>query len=255
MKIRTVIVDDEPLARERLKELLLADPEIEVVGECPDGYKAIAAIQEQKPDLVLLDVQMPEISGFGVLDALPSEILGRVIFVTAYDQYALKAFEVHAVDYLLKPIYQDRLQKALQHFKDQLQRSGSAELSQRLSALLADHNARTRRHRRLVIRESGAVLLLQTDDIDWLEATGDYVLLHLGKRSHMIRETMNRMEARLDPNQFLRIHRSTIVNIDRIRRLHLISKGEYEVVLRDDTRLAVSRSYRNGIQRLLADSV
>jgi two-component system LytT family response regulator len=251
MTIQTLIIDDEPLARERLRKLLLAEPDIHLAGECADGREAVEAIQNQAPDLVFLDVQMPELDGFGVLEALGGERLPVVIFVTAYDKFALKAFDVHAVDYLLKPFDRERFQKALERARSHLRTRQSGELNQRLTALLDDLRPQAKKTNRLVIKAEGRVLLLKTDDIDWIEAADNYVNLHVGNESHLFRETMTALEAKLPPDKFIRIGRSAIVNVERIKELQPMFHGEYTVILRNGTRLTLSRNYREKLEQLL----
>ena len=251
MKIRTLIVDDEPLARDRLRKLLEQERDIEVLGEAASGPEAVAAIKRESPDLVFLDVQMPELDGFGVLAQLESEHRPAVIFVTAHDKFALKAFEVHAIDYLLKPFDRERFQTALRRALTQIKRQSSGELSQRLSALLSDLKTAPKHLDRLAIKSTGRVLFLKTDDIDWIEAADNYVSLHVGKESHLHRETMSALEDQLAPEKFLRISSSTIVNVDRIKELHPLFHGEYAVVLRNGARLTLSRSYREKLDQLM----
>ena len=250
-KMRTLVVDDEPMARERVMSLLQHEADIEIVGECSDGAQAIAAIHDQTPDLVFLDVQMPGIDGFGVISAIGAERMPIVIFVTAYDEYALKAFEVHALDYLLKPFGKDRFQETLKHARASLERRRAGELGRRLLALVNDIKPEAPRFDRLVVKSGGRVFFLRSEDIDWIEASGNYVRLHLGEESHLFRETMNRMEARLDARRFVRIHRGRIVNTERIRELQPWFNGEYVVVLRNGTKLPLSRGYRDKLQEQL----
>lgn len=255
-KIRALIVDDESLARERIRTLLEADAEIEIVGERADGREALAAIKSEAPDLLFLDVQMPEMSGFDVLEALTTEErLPVVVFVTAYDQYALHAFEVHALDYLLKPFDRERFQKSLQRAKAQIEHERKGELGQRLLSLLADLKPEQKHLERLVIKSAGRVFFLRTDEIDWIESAGNYASLHVGRETHLLRETMNTLEAKLNPAKFLRIHRSNIVNVERIKELHPLFRGEYVVILRDGTRLTSGRAYRDKLQELLENSL
>ena len=249
--MRTLIVDDEPLARERLRRLLEREPDIDLVGECSDGREAVAAIREKAPDLVFLDVQMPELNGFEVLEQLRRSPLPMVIFVTAYDQFALKAFEVHAVDYLLKPFDRERFQLALRRALDHVKRNQTGALNERLSALLSDLKLPPKYPDRLAIKSGGRVVFVQVDDIDWVEAADNYVELHVGAESHLHRETMADLEKMLPPEKFLRIARSTIVNVTRIKEMQPLFHGEYSVTLRDGTRLTLSRSYREKLNQLL----
>lgn len=252
MKIRTLIVDDEPLARERLAAFLSGEPEIELIGECADGHEAVAAVRKHSPDLVFLDVQMPGLDGFGVIAELAGEKLPAIIFVTAYDQFALRAFEVHAVDYLLKPFDRERFNKALQRAVEQIRRSQPADLSERLAKMISElQPASQRPFDRLAIKSDGRVLLFKPEEIDWIEAADNYVNLHVGNESHLHRETMSALEARLPSKQFLRISRSTIVNVERIKELQPMFHGDYVVILKDGTRLSLSRGYREKLNQLL----
>jgi two-component system, LytTR family, response regulator len=257
-QIRTIIVDDEPLARRNLRLLLKDDPEIEICGEANSGREALTLIRKHSPDLVFLDIQMPELDGFGVLENIEAEQLPVIVFVTAFDQYALKAFEFHALDYLLKPFDDARFAKALSQAKNQVEQRELRDLSQRLVALLegreprpAEESSRHKYVSRLLIKSAGRVFFLKTDEIDYVQAEDYYVKLHVGRKGHLLRETMNEMEAKLDPARFLRIHRSSIVNIDRIRELQQHFNGEYIVLLHDGTELKLSRSRREQLQTLL----
>jgi two-component system, LytTR family, response regulator len=251
MKTRTLIVDDEPLARERLRQLLQQEPDIELVGECADGAAAVAAIRELAPDLVFLDIQMPELNGFDVLGQMGGVRLPAIVFVTAFDQFALKAFEVHAVDYLLKPFDRERFQVALQRALDHIRRGQTGDLNQRLSALLNELKPPTRPLDRLAIKSGGRVVFVRVDEIDWVEAADNYVELHVGGETHLHRQTMADLETQLPGDKFMRISRSTIVSVDRIKELQPLFHGEYAVVLRDGTRLTLSRSYREKLNQLL----
>lgn len=250
-KIRTLIVDDEPLARERIRQLLLKEPDIDLIAECADGREAVAAIGRYKPDLVFLDVQMPELDGFGVLSQIDSPAMPAIVFVTAYDQFALRAFEVHAVDYLLKPFDSGRFKKALDHARGQLQRGPTEEFGRRVTELLADLKTESKQQNRLAIKTGGKVLFLRIDEIDWVEAADNYVNLHIGNESHLHRETLTALEARLPADKFMRISRSTIVNLERIKELQPMFHGEYSVILRNGTRLILSRGYREKLNRLM----
>lgn len=250
MKINTLIVDDEPLARDRVKRFLRDEHDINIIGECGNGREAVTAIKEKRPDLVFLDIQMPEKNGFEVMKSLDAKSMPSVIFVTAYDQYALQAFDVHALDYLLKPFNRERLHKAVSHARDQIETKRMGNLDERLSSLIADLRSEKKYLERLVVKSVGRVFFLKVDEIDWIEAAGNYVKLHSGRESHMIRETMNGIEAKLDPDKFLRIHRSTVVHIDRIKELHPMFSGDYAVILRNGTELALSRNYRERLLEL-----
>ena len=254
-RIRTLIVDDEPLARRKIRRMLARDPEVEVLDDCSNGREAIAAVSAHKPDLVFLDVQMPEIDGFDVLESIPPAPLPFVIFVTAYDQYALRAFEVSAVDYLVKPFDRRRFEKALQRAKSRLATERGSDLNQQTLALLEELKARSNHVERLVIKAGGRAFFLKTEEIDWIEAEGKYVRLHVGKESYLVREAIGAMESQLDPKKFPRIHRSTIVNIERVRELQPWFHNEYRVVLRDGTELMLSRGCRKRLGELLGSSL
>jgi two-component system LytT family response regulator len=251
-KIRALIVDDEPLAREGIRKRLAQEPDIAVIGECSNGRQAVTAIERDSPDLVFLDVQMPKLDGFGVIAAIGARRMPQVVFVTAYDEHALRAFEVHALDYLLKPIDGARFLEALGRARSSIR---GHELQEQLQALLASIQTEKRYLARLSIKTGGRILFLSVDEIDWIEAADNYVLLHAGRDAHMLHTTMNSLEDRLDPGAFLRIHRSTIVNLQRIKELYPMFHGEYRVILKDGTELASGRSYRSKLQRLLDNSL
>lgn len=243
-KFRALIVDDEPLARERIRTLLRKEPDIEVAAECGDGSRAVTAIEKHRPDLVFLDVQMPAADGFDVVEAIGAEQMPAVIFVTAYDKYALRAFDVHALDYLLKPFDRARFRESLERARAQIRRARDGEVSERLLALLGSIRAKQQHRERLVVREGGRIFFLRAEEIDWIEAAGNYLRLRAGRHSHLIRETMAGIEAQLDPAKFARIHRSTIVNLDRVRELLPGPHGDSTLLLRDGTRLTLSRTFR-----------
>ena len=261
-KIRTLIVDDEPPARAGIRLLAARDPQIEIAGEAASGHEAVSLIRLHRPDLVFLDVQMPELDGFEVLEQVGVDALPAVIFVTAYDRYALHAFEVQALDYLLKPFSDERFFKALQRAKAQIARGNSSELRQSLRGLLnrerqspaeaeTDTNGRLER---LVIKSGGRVSFLTTEEIDWIEAADYYVLLHVGAKTHLLRETIANLEARLDKRKFLRVHRSTIVNLERVKDWQLQCSGDCSVTLRDGTQLKLSRRRRKALETMMARS-
>lgn len=254
MKIRTLIVDDEPLARERLRKLLQAEPDIELVGECADGREALASASKENPDLLFLDVQMPELDGFGVVAGLKNDPLPAIVFVTAYDQFALKAFEVHALDYLLKPFDRERFQKALERARRLVEQRQTGDLRQRLSSLITDlkpEKTEPKHLDRIAIKTEGRVLFFKTDEVDWVEAADNYVSIHVGNEEHLHRETLTSLEAKLPPSRFLRISRSTIVNVERIKEMQPMFHGDYVVILRNGTRLNLSRNYRDKLNHLL----
>ena len=246
--IRALVVDDEPLAREMIREMLAEDSDVEIVAECANGREAVDAIWSFRPDLVFLDIQMPELGGFEVLESLDPQTSPYIIFVTAYDQYAVRAFEVHAFDYLLKPFDRERFNEALERARRQVEREETGDLGRRLLALVKDLRRDQPRAERLVVKSGGRLFFLRADEIDWVEAAGNYVRLHVGTTSHLLRETMNAIEGRLDPEKFFRIHRSRIVNMERIQELQPWLNGEYAVLLRTGTRLTLSRGYREKLQ-------
>jgi two-component system LytT family response regulator len=256
-RIRTLIVDDEPLARQNILALLKDDPEVEVVGESGSGAEALRAIAKQSPDLLFLDIQMPELNGFDVLERIEAERLPVVIFVTAFDHYAIQAFEVHALDYLLKPFDDARFEKALRQAKAQIEQREIKQLSKRLISLLEDRERPTDRPARgtyltrLMVKSASRVFFLKVDEVDWIEAADYYVKLHIARKSHLLRESMSDLEGRLDPDKFMRIHRSAIVNLDRVKEMHPLFNGEYVVILHDGTELKLSRSRREQLQQLL----
>jgi two-component system, LytTR family, response regulator len=254
-KIKVLVADDEPLARERLSGLLSQEPDIEMVGQARDGEEAVTAIHDDSPDLVFLDVQMPQMSGFDVIEAVGTDKMPLVIFVTAYDQHALKAFQVRALDYLLKPFDRERFKDALQRARKQLERDENGDLGRRLLALVKDLRRDQPKSDRLVVKSGGRLFFLRADEIDWVEAAGNYVRLHVGPGSHLLRETMNAIEGRLDPEKFFRIHRSRIVNMERIQELQPWLNGEYAVLLRTGTRLTLSRGYREKLQDRLGRAI
>jgi two-component system, LytTR family, response regulator len=238
-KVRTVIVDDEPLARSNLLVLLGSDPEIEVVAQCGSGVEAVEAIRRLQPDLLFLDVQMPECDGFDVLEMLGKDLPRATIFVTAYDQYALRAFEAGALDYLLKPFDNARFELALNRAK---QRIRTVENRQPLHPPRLD---------RIVVKSAGEVCFLKTSDIEWIEAADYYACLHVGAKTHLLRRSMAELEQDLDPNMFCRVHRSSIVNLERVQGLKLAEDGEYEIILENGTRVRLSRRYRKHLETRL----
>jgi two-component system, LytTR family, response regulator len=248
MRIRTLIVDDEPLAREWVRNGLQEEPDVEIIGECGDGFEAVQAISEKKPQLVLLDVQMPGLDGFGVLASLEGPELPAVIFVTAFDRYALKAFEAHAVDYLMKPFSSERLHAAVERARTEIDRSSSRELRAALNALLEDIQRERAYPEWLLIKRDDRSVFLKVADIDWIESSRNNVRLHVGKEVYLYHETTSGIEAKLDPKKFFRIHRSTIVNIEKIREMHPWFNGDYAVTLKDGTKLTLSSTYRERLK-------
>ena len=262
MKLKTLVVDDEPLSRRRVQRMLADEPAVQVVGECGNGVEAVRAIRALKPDLVFLDVQMPEMDGFSVLRELEPEPLPMVVFVTAFDQYAIQAFEVHALDYLLKPFTAERMRAAVRRAQAQVARSGR-EHERKLVELL-EHVAREQQEigrrvapapaagtGRLLVKQGEKMVLLRADDVDWIESEGNYVGLHVARQKYLIRGTMASMEEQLDPRRFLRIHRGTIVNLDRVREVRPWFAGDCIVVLKDGTELRLSRRYRDRLDELV----
>jgi two-component system LytT family response regulator len=253
MTIRTIISDDEPLAREKLRILLASEDGVRIVAECRDGRQTINALQTYKPDLLLLDIQMPGADGFQVLSSIAADDMPIVVFTTAYDQYAIRAFEMHAVDYLLKPFDHERLHKAIERTRAELLKTTDREMRQRILDLLAGTRAESRNAKRLVIKVAGRVVFLDVEEIDWVEAAANYVKLHVGKESYLLRESIGHIFERLDPDRFVRVHRSTIVNIRRIKELQPCNSGEYILVLKDGKQLSCSRGYRAGLHHLIED--
>jgi two-component system, LytTR family, response regulator len=248
--IRTLIVDDEPVARRRIRRLLGSEQDFEVVGECSDGRAAIEAIRDERPHLVFLDVQMPEADGFTVIRAM-GESMPAVVFVTAFDQYAVSAFEVHAVDYLLKPFNRKRFAEAVVRARQQIARVAEQRSDERLLRLLKDLRTPRRYLTRFVVRCGGRLRLIDISQVDWIEAADNYVVLHAGTTAYTVRETMSRLADELDPERFVRVHRSTIVQIDRIVELLPTFHGDFVIVLHDGTRLNMSRSYREQVEAIL----
>jgi len=273
--MRVLIVDDEPIARRRISRLLKLEDDVQVVDEVGSGSDAVTAIRDTHPDLVFLDVQMPDMDGFAVVSALGTATLPAIIFITAYNEYAVKAFDVNAVDYILKPFDPERFRSAFQRARSHLEQKSSAEAGRRIKALLEEvlgeeraqalasgargngagkggtagaTAPRARQLDRLMVKHDGRVYFVKVLDVDWFEAAGNYVRVHVGRVSHLIRETMHGIESQLDPNQFARIHRAVIVNLDRIRELQPWFAGDYIVILRDGRQLKLSRTYREALQ-------
>jgi two-component system, LytTR family, response regulator len=251
---RVLIADDEPLARERLRMLLTGKTWLQLVAECQNGTEAIEAIDRLQPDLVFLDVQMPGATGFEVIDSVNQKHMPLIVFVTAFDKYALRAFDVHALDYLLKPFDRERFEQSLARARQQLERPTNGDLERRLLALVQDLRPAPRLER-FVIKSGGRVFFVRADEIDWIEAAGNYVKLHVGADAHLFRETMSTLESRLDPDTFFRIHRSHIVNIERVKELQPWFNGEYVVFLRSGARLTLSRGYREKLQERIGRSL
>lgn len=243
-RIRTLIVDDEPLARTMLRSLLSEDAEMEVVGECGDGYTAIEMIESSAPDLVFLDIQMPDLDGFGVLRALPPAAIPNIAFVTAYDRFALQAFDVHAIDYLLKPFDRERFERTLARAKRQIALQKREDVQAALLRILNEQSARPQPVKRILVKSGEKTLFIRPNEISWIEAQGNYAALHVGAQIFLLRQTINTLEQQLDPAKFQRIQRSAIVNLDAIREMHPAGRGEYEIVLKDGVALKLSHTYR-----------
>ena len=252
--IRTVIVDDEPLARDKLREFLRRHPTVQLVGEAGDGLEAVRTLEAVKPDLVLLDIQMPEMDGVEVLAALEQESLPYVIFVTAFDHYAVQAFDLGAIDYLLKPVAPDRFDIAIERAAAELSGAGRAEIGARLARALDRIDASRPPMERFLVREGERSRFVPIGEIEWIESAGNYLKLHARSGTHLIRATLKQVEARLDPARFVRIHRTAVVNLDRIRFLEPWSHGDQIVVLESGTRLTQSRRFRDRLPGTFGDS-
>jgi two-component system, LytTR family, response regulator len=250
MTLQAIIVDDESPARDRVRDLLTNEPDISIAAECANGREAIAAVSTRRPDLLFLDIQMPQVNGFDVLRALPEKPLPAVIFTTAYDQHALAAFEVHALDYLLKPFKQTRFKAALQRAREHLHKRDAGDTDTRILALLERLRPAQTHTTRFVIKTASRVVIVKASDIDWIESAANYALLHVGEKTHLLRETMRALEEQLSPSQFLRVSRSTIVNIERIKELQPMMKGEYIVTLHNGKQLTMTRGIRELQQAL-----
>ena len=248
MTMRVLIVDDEAVARRRIRRLLAAEPDVLTVDECGDGASALDAMTDGNPDVVFLDVQMPELDGFEVIRALGPDGLPPIVFVTAHDRYAVRAFDVHAVDYLLKPFTRERFRRALGRVREAARRT-NRDLA--VAALIEDLRAGRRYAARVPVRIDDRFVLIELRHVDWIEAADNYVQLHAGSREYLVRETLSALELRLDPQRFVRIHRSTIVRIDAVTELRPASHGDFEVVLRTGARLTLTRTWRQALDRLL----
>jgi two-component system LytT family response regulator len=244
MNIRALIVDDEPLARKRIKSLLAYQKDI-AIAECGTGREAITLIQESSPDLLFLDIQMPEIDGFEVLQSIHAQKMPAIIFTTAYDQHALKAFEVHALDYLLKPFKQERFREAVERARTQLAKSTAAKISPGLTGLIEELRAERAHLNRFMVKSSNRVVFVRAGEVDWIESAANYVLLHVGDKTHILRETMRELAGKLCPRTFQRISRSVIVNLERVKELQPMGKGQYVVILGNGKQLTMSRGIRD----------
>jgi two-component system LytT family response regulator len=251
MKARTIIVDDEQLARERLRQLLANRPEIELVGECSDGREAVAAIKKESPDLIFLDVQMPELDGFAVLEATDVEPMPVIVFVTAHDKFALRAFEVQAVDYLLKPFDRERFESALRRALERVKHRSGPERSEAQAGTLTEMQPPAKPLERLAIKADGRIIVVKTADIAWIQSAHNYVEIHQdNKQAHLLRENIGAIEARLPADKFVRISRSVIINVDRVKELEPLFYGEYTVTLQNGQHLTLSRRYRHKLPQL-----
>jgi two-component system, LytTR family, response regulator len=244
-RFSALVVDDESLARKRILRLLGTESDIEVIGECSNGKEAVSFLNREAPDLMFLDVQMPEMDGFDVLRAIGPRRVPAVVFVTAFDGYALQAFEVNALDYLLKPFDERRFREALDRVRDRLSHRQETEMSDRLAAIIDNITPAKSNRGRIAIKTGGKVMFLNMNDIDWVEAADNYACLHCGGATHVLRETMHSLESKLDRSIFVRIHRSIIVNMDRIAEMQPWFRGDYLVILKDGTKLKLSRTYRD----------
>jgi two-component system LytT family response regulator len=247
-KLRALIVDDEAPARLRLRELLARSSSVVLAGECSGGAEAVAALRDLRPELLFLDVQMPVMDGFRVLREIDRDPLPVTIFVTAYDRYALAAFEAHALDYLLKPFSDERFAQALDHAIAHVEMKQSGEIAGRILTMLREGG-------RLAVRVGGRVVILKAAEIDWVEAAGVYVELHAGKKVYLHRASITELETQLGPDRFVRIHRSTLVNLDRVRELTPRTHGEFQVTLADGTELKLSRGYRHRLEEYLGQEL
>ena len=245
--LRALIVDDERLAREKLRRLLEAEDDVTIVGECASGAEAVEAVQQHAPDLVFLDIQMPGLSGFDVLREIGPDAVSHVVFVTAHDEFAVRAFDVQALDYLLKPFDAPRFRDAL----NRVRKRSAGELQQKMASLLEQLATRSPYAERLLVKGAGRMSFVRVDEIDWIEAADNYVRLHAGREEHLLRETMNGIETRLDPQRFIRVHRSAMVNIDAVKEVQPLFHGDYEVLLRMGATVAVGRNYREKLMKAL----
>ncbi len=250
--LRALIVDDEPLARDGLRDLLRSASDIDIAGECSNGVDAIEAILRLKPDMVFLDIQMPEVNGFEVVEQVKDEWRPAVVFVTAYDAFAVKAFDVHAIDYLLKPVDPERFTRALERVRARLRQAAGSELPENLRELLRDVRRTLPSRDRIPVRTGSGFLLLKAAEIDWVEAEREYVVLHTREKDHIVRSKISEFEERLPGDQFARIHRSIIVNLDRVREIVPLFSGEYSLTLVNGAKLRSGRTYADTVKSLLS---
>ena len=251
MSLRALIADDEALARKFVRRMLKDHHDVEIVGECTNGKETVTMIRKHQPDVVFLDVQMPEMDGFAVLESIGIDRLPEIIFTTAYEQYAIRAFELHALDYLLKPFDQARFEDAIKHAKERFRSGRPSDGPLQIRTLLESIKNKPQYLDRLVIKAGGRITFLSTNEINWIEADDKYVHLHTSKASPMVRQTLSAMEVQLDPSKFRRVHRSAIVNVERIKELQLLFNGEHSILLEDGTKLTLSRNYKDKLFDLL----
>ena len=250
--IRAIIVDDEPLAREKVKLFAQNEADIDIIDTCANGFEALTSCQQKKPDLIFLDIQMPEMNGFEFLEQISPAPFPGIIFITAYDEFALKAFEFHALDYLLKPYDRERFSKAVEHARTSLRSKVITEdPDEQIKALLNSMKHPAAVLDRLIVKSGGRVIFLRIEEIDWMEAAGNYVKLHTGNETHLVRETMNNLEQQLPPQKFIRVHRSTIVNIEKIKELQPYFNGEYKVILHNNAHVIMSRGFKDNFTKVL----
>lgn len=249
--MRVILADDEVLAREKLRLMLSWETDLQVVAECQNGLGTLRALEAYKPDLLLLDIRMPDLDGFEVLNKIPTQDLPIIIFTTAYDQHAVKAFEAHALDYLLKPFDQERLHQALNRARAELLKTNDGETTKRILHFLSTGGTQSATGRRLIVKSGGRVVFLSFDEIDWVEAAANYVRIYVGRQSYILRRGIGEIADKLDPLQFIRIHRSAIVNVQKIKELQPVNGAEYIVVLKSGKELSCSRGYRSGLQELI----
>lgn len=249
--IRALIVDDEPLPRERIRSLLAEHRDVEVIGECRDGQEALQAMESERPDLIFLDIQMPELDGFEVLKAIAPEHLPAIIFVTAFDEYAVRAFEVNVMDYLLKPINPARFEKAVRRALDRLAQPNTHEADRKLLDFVERLRAEQGYTSRFVVRSGAKLSFVRASDVDWIDVADNYVRLHVAGREHLVRGTLTSVEMQLSPEAFLRVHRSIIISLDRVESVEPYSHGEYLVTMKDGAKLTTSRSYSERLRKLL----
>ena len=254
--MRTIVADDECLARDKLRLMLSSEPGVHIVAECQNGIQTLNAVASHNPDLLLLDISMPDLNGFQVLEKLPSSTGPRVIFTTAFDHHAVRAFEAHALDYLLKPFDKDRLHNAIERARTDLLKTTDKETTQRILSYISGNGRKPgKTDRRFIIKTGGRIVFLHFDEIQWVEAAANYIRINTAKQTYLLREAIGRAAQRLDSEQFVRIHRSVIVNVQQIKELQPVNSGEYIVVLKDGKELSCSRGYRAGLQRIVESAL